>query len=87
MKGTQRKVMYFKNTGSPMFEEAYFVIREGADKIAQSTEEDFIKEANRIINESTRKTQKENKLFLNSALIFLSGFISSALIMLILIFT
>ena len=51
MKGYQRKVIFLKNTGSPYFDEAYFVVsREG---ICASVEQsDMVLEANRIINES-----------------------------------
>ena len=51
MKGYQRKVIFLKNTGSPYFDEAYFVISN--DGIFESVEQsDMVLEANRIINES-----------------------------------
>ena len=51
MKGYQRKVIFLKNTGSPYFDEAYFVVsREGAS--ASVEQSDMVVEANRIINES-----------------------------------
>ena len=51
MRGYQRKVIFLKDTGSHLFDEAYFVVsRRGEEaKIDQS---DMILEANRIIKES-----------------------------------
>ena len=51
MKGYQKKVIFLKNTGSHLFDEAYFVVsRQGEEAaIGQS---DMILEANRIIRES-----------------------------------
>ena len=49
-----KKVIYIKNTGSPFFKEAYFIINE--DKImASANEEDIISEANRIVEEEVRR--------------------------------
>lgn len=51
MKGYQKKVIFLKDTGSHLFDEAYFVIsREGEE--ANVGHSDMIFEANRIINES-----------------------------------
>ena len=51
MKGYQRKVIFLKNTGSPYFDEAYFVVsREGA--CASVEQSDMVLEANRIIESS-----------------------------------
>ena len=51
LKGCQRKIIVMKNTGSNIFEEAYFVLRENAVK-AHISETDMIEEANRIIKEN-----------------------------------
>lgn len=51
LKGCQRKIIVLKNTGSNIFEEAYFVIRESAGR-AHISEADMIAEANRIIKEN-----------------------------------
>ena len=48
MKGCQKKVIYIKNTGSDIFEEAYFIIKE---KNGASVGGDFVREANRIVDE------------------------------------
>ena len=51
MRGYQKKVIFLKNTGSHLFDEAYFVIsREGEE--AAVDQSDMVFEANRIINES-----------------------------------
>ena len=51
VRGYQKRVIYLKNTGSPLFDEAYFIVsREGeATGLAKG---DMIYEANRIIDES-----------------------------------
>ena len=53
MRGYQKKVIFLKDTGSHLFDEAYFVIsRKGEEaKIEQS---DMIFEANRIIKDSLK---------------------------------
>ena len=54
MKGYQRKVIHIKNTGSYLFDEAYFVLsRDGED--LQLDEDDMVAEANRIINDKSYK--------------------------------
>ena len=76
MRGTQRRVIYLKNTGSDVFDEAYFVIREGVVRTDPSgVEEDLIKEANRIINEhiGNKKIKKSGKMLFEACL-FLTGF-------------
>ncbi len=54
MRGYQKRVIYLKNTGSRHFEEAYFILREDADKKTPSGTE-MIEEANRIIKENFHK--------------------------------
>ena len=51
VRGYQKRVIYLKNTGSPLFDEAYFIVsREGeATGLAESN---MVCEANRIIDES-----------------------------------
>ena len=51
MRGYQKKVIFLKNTGSHLFDEAYFVVsREGEN--ASVGQSDMVVEANRIIKES-----------------------------------
>lgn len=88
MRGIQRRVVYLKNTGSPIFEEAYFVIKENTQESFKGYKEpqaeaDFIKEANRIIEEHIgERTCRSKNEFLKGTLLFLIGFISSAIIVL-----
>jgi hypothetical protein len=52
MRGYQRKVIHIKNTGSYLFDEAYFVLsRDGED--LRLGEDDMVTEANRIINDKS----------------------------------
>lgn len=52
IRGCQKKAVYVKNTGSPLFEGAYFIVK---DKYAsdEPTELNIISEANRIIEENS----------------------------------
>ena len=49
MRGYQKKVLFMKNTGSDLFEEAYFILKEG--RVA-SKEADIVEEARRIVKEN-----------------------------------
>ena len=51
VKGCQRRIIHLKNTGSVMFEEAYFILNDKyhAD---EKKSEDMVREANRIIEEN-----------------------------------
>ena len=51
VRGCQKKIIYLKNSGSSLFEEAYFVIKNDS-QYEEISECDMIEEANRIINES-----------------------------------
>lgn len=54
MRGYQRRVVFLKNTGSALFEEAYFVMR--SDEMAEGkSEADMVAEASRIIDENFGK--------------------------------
>ena len=51
MRGYQKKVIFLKDTGSRLFDEAYFVVsRQG--EAAHIEQSDMVFEANRIIKES-----------------------------------
>lgn len=92
LKGCQRKIIMLKNTGSNIFEEAYFVIRDSALR-SHVSEADMIAEANRIIrdNGTVQLSQKKGKkrsvdaallvrLFISLAvLVFAVGFLLRAL--------
>ena len=49
VRGCQKKIVYLKNTGSEVFDEAYFVVRDNA--LADLSECDMVKEANKILDE------------------------------------
>ena len=51
VRGCQRRVVFIKNTESKIFSEAYFILSDEAYKESH-TDEDIIREANRIIDES-----------------------------------
>ena len=78
MRGYQKKVVFLKNTGSPIFEEAYFVIK--GDILTQNpTTEDMVVEASRIIEENFEKKKRISKkaLALYTLVFLLGAFISS----------
>ena len=82
LRGCQKKIIVMKNTGSPMFDEAYFILSENALR-AHASERDMINEANRIIREGgdggfSRRTQslRAAALLLSLALLILAvGFL------------
>ena len=51
MRGCQKRVIFLKNTGSHLFDEAYFIVSRACED-AQIVEGDMVCEANRIIDES-----------------------------------
>ena len=56
VRGCQKKMVYLKSTGSDVFEEAYFVVRDGA--LAGVDECDMVKEANKILSECVSLEEK-----------------------------
>lgn len=52
MRGCRKSVVFLKNTGSEIFEEAYFVLRSDIEKKGCGRI-DLIREANRIIDENS----------------------------------
>ncbi len=58
MRGYQRKIICLKKTDSPIIDEAYFVLSK--DVSFDKGRGDFIKEANRIIEENTKKRRKKD---------------------------
>ena len=57
MRGYQRKVIFLKDTGSHLFDEAYFVVSRRGEE-ASIGKSDMIFEANRIIKESLTYSEK-----------------------------
>ena len=88
MKGCQKKVIFLKNTGSELFDEAYFIISRESEK--EAVEEDsMIVEANKIISasiecENTGKGLLLIKRAIKNAVPFIIGAASSAAVILLL---
>ena len=73
MRGYQRRVVFLKDTGSALFEEAYFVMR--SDEMAEGkSDKDMINEADRIISENfENKKFRIGRGFITATLSFLCG--------------
>ena len=77
MRGYQRRVIFLKNTGSALFEEAYFVMR--SEEMAEGkSEADMVSEATRIIEENFGKRKSRRKIPTLLTLIF--SFLGGALL-------
>ncbi len=57
MRGYQKKVIFLKDTGSHLFDSAYFIVSKKGEE-AQIDQSDMVYEANRIIKESLNNTEK-----------------------------
>lgn len=55
LKGYQRRIVLVKDTGSPLFSEAYFVLSEDADRLRRG---DIVEEATRIVARETGETRQ-----------------------------
>ena len=60
LRGTQKHMIVVRTRNSPLFEEAYFVMRRDADKL-EADRPDMLWEANRIIENSLPCSQEETK--------------------------
>lgn len=72
IKGNQKKVIHIKNTESCIFDEAYFILKEGI--FLSDPENDMILEANRIIEENSKSEtvgERKNKFFFKKEKLFL----------------
>ena len=58
VRGCQRRVVFLKNTDSSVFSEAYFILTDN-DNTRGMSDEDMIREANRIIDESVGIRERE----------------------------
>lgn len=74
MRGCQKRVIFLKNTGSALFEEAYFVMRSDGTA-GVKTEADMVSEAGRIIEENFGKKKRYP---LSRLLAFLLSFLGGA---------
>ena len=80
MRGYQRRVIFLKNTGSALFEEAYFVMR--SEEMAEGkSEADMVSEATRIIEENFGKRKKHRRIPMLLTLLF--SFLGGALLTLV----
>lgn len=54
MRGCQKKIVFLKNTGSPIFDEAYFILKNDGYELKsdKNVTRDMVCEANRIIEEN-----------------------------------
>lgn len=84
MRGYEKKVIYLKNTGSHLFDEAIFLVsREGES--AGIEQSDMILEANRIIEESLEdresrlRRERGRKIFAFLTPFFLGALTSAAI--------
>lgn len=75
MRGYQKRLVCLKKTGSPIIEEAYFLLSDGVN--LENGKERFLKEANRIIEENGAKKKKKK----SRAFYFCLGAALSALIL------
>ena len=80
MKGYQKKVIYLKNVGSQIFDEAYFIV--SRDKESAKDTNDMVIEANRIIEESLNQTvsdkRKDREIIFFLLPFFLGALLSAA---------
>lgn len=58
LKGCERRIIYIRDTGSPLFKEAYFILRDSAPAVRKS---DMVAEATRIIRERSISVPYEKK--------------------------
>ncbi len=84
MRGYQKRVVCLKNTGSELFDEAYFVLKDG-QMMASGRDCDLVREASRIIEENSGIGRKRVKISAipRGVLIFAAGFISAATILIL----
>ena len=82
IKGCQKRMIFIKNTGCDLFDEAYFVLKNDIPT-SQENENDIIRTATAIINEHEyplNKKKNGKKVRFNGALIFAVGALCGALI-------
>ena len=82
MRGYQRRVIYLKNTGSALFDEAYFVVKEGGVAAAESG--DMVSEATRIIEENLGDKKRRGRArSFREWMLFSFGFLGGVVAMLL----
>lgn len=76
MRGSEKKIIYVRDTGSKLFEEAYFVIRRGVGEEGDGVGEDeMVREASRIVEAggSSYPATVRRARFRRAAIAFLCG--------------
>jgi len=58
IKGCKKNIIHITNTGSPYFEEAYFIVRRGGE--IDISEDDIVKEASRIADLTGSSFKEKN---------------------------
>lgn len=61
MKGCQKRMIVIKNTGSNLFDEAYFILNDNAVRSQSISEHDMVGEAARIIAENMIISDRSDK--------------------------
>lgn len=87
LRGCQKKIIILKSTGSPIFDEAYFILNDNAAASDRITQSDMVREANRIISENDGAVKPPRAGIWQMALWFCAGAVfaaaAAALIMLL----
>ncbi len=84
IKGCQKKIIHLKNTGSPYFEEAYFILKDDSTHLL--CENDMVKEALKIAESSCAKGGKNSGFFKNAIPALLGAAAASFIFGVILLF-
>ena len=82
IKGCQKRMIFIKNTGCDLFDEAYFVLKNDIPT-SQENENDIIRTATAIINEHEYplyKRKNRKKAHISPTLMFTFGALCGALI-------
>ena len=61
LRGYQKKIIFLKNLGSDVFDEAYLIINDRYER-ERFIKKDMINEAEKIINESLNRTNGRHRL-------------------------
>lgn len=92
IKGCQKRIIHITNTGSPYFEEAYFILRR-PERDIRATEDDMVREALRIAEGTSERTAPKAKskrnIKLRTALMLslsLISFVFGAVMLIIMLF-
>ena len=79
LRGYQRKIIFLKNIGSDIFDEAYLVMNERYEK-ERFIKKDMIIEAEKIINESLDRANGRRKINLKALLCVALSFLIGAIL-------